>query len=88
MHTHSKIEELNNAQKRHLILTRKRGHEYDIPGSKEWHMYTDAHSDCYICDRRVYTVFLWSPTYDLPITIKNLNLSREDYQVIADFFLE
>lgn len=57
---------------------------YDIPGSQEWQLYTDSHSDCYICDRRIYTLFLWSPTCEMPIGIKNLKLTRKEFQVIAD----
>ena len=50
-----------NLPERHFILTRKIGHEFEMPGSQEWVVHRDSCQSCYICDRKLYTVFFWSP---------------------------
>ena len=38
----SGVGQLDNAQRRHLILTRKLGHRSDIPGGHEWRAFTNS----------------------------------------------
>lgn len=75
LETHSKnLGDVNNPQSRHFILTRKLGHHLEIPGSSDWTLHKENYSQCYICDRKIYTVFFWSPTigkiegYDVGLT--------------------
>ena len=55
--------EMDNAYKRHFILTRKLGHKYEIPGSEGWQLHTEKLDQCYCCDQQIYSVFLWSPEW-------------------------
>lgn len=73
----SHIGMINNAQQRNFILTRKLGHKYDIPGSNEWQAFTESHYQCYICDRKIYSLFLWSPNGGSPVVLESLDLSYE-----------
>jgi len=72
---------------RHFILTRKINHNLEIPGSAEWYLYKDKCSSCYICDRKIYTVFFWSPTIGR-IEGYDTGLSSEDQYKIAKIILK
>jgi PP-loop superfamily ATP-utilizing enzyme len=32
-----------------------------MPGSSEWQLFKQNEDECYICDRKIYTIFFWSP---------------------------
>lgn len=42
-------------------MTRKLGHELEIPGSAKWRLYTDNTAQCYVCDHKVFALFFWAP---------------------------
>jgi N-glycosylase/DNA lyase len=48
---------------RHLIFTRVLGFELEMPGSEYWHAFKHHAKECWICERRVLTVVLWSPEF-------------------------
>ena len=43
-----------------LIFTRHLGHRLEIPNSTKWHMITEPHEKCWVCDRKVYSIILWT----------------------------
>ena len=77
----------NDAQSRHLILTRKLGHKLDIPGGAIWQAFRNSANQCYVCDRKIYTMFLWSPTTGI-IDCEKLNFNHEQKQILADYMLK
>lgn len=53
----------SDVPRRHLIFTRILGYELEIPGSEHWHLYQDSARECWICDRRLLSIVLWSPEF-------------------------
>jgi hypothetical protein len=60
----NEIGKLSDNRQRHFIITRKIGHHIDIPGSDNWQLHCDKLEQCFVCDRKQYTFFIWSP--DIP----------------------
>lgn len=72
---------------RHFILTRKIGHQLEIPGSSDWQLHRENSNQCYICDRKIYTVFFWSPSIG-QIEGYDTGLSSDDQYRIAKLILD
>ena len=43
-----------------MIFERQLGHKTDIPGSGQWRMLTREDQKCWVCEKEVYTLGLWS----------------------------
>ena len=69
-----------------MILTRKLGHRTDIPGGKEWRAFTNSQDECYICDRKIYSLFVWSPEIGI-IGDAQINLTDAQKRKIAKLIL-
>ena len=41
----------DNNPKRHFILTRQLGHQFEMPGSQHWQLHTDNVKECWVCDK-------------------------------------
>jgi len=63
-----------------------------MPGACQWKMIDEAHEDCWICDREVYTLIFWSPVIgrfemkkvseaDQTFIIKNIDEFNPHHQV-------
>ena len=70
-----------NKLKRNLTFTRVIGHELDIPGAVEWQMYREKNEECWVCDRKIYTIFFWSPLY-AGLAGKSVELTSEEEKAI------
>ena len=51
--------------KRHFIVQRVLGHEIDMPGTVNWQINKESAQQCWVCERKQYTFFFWSPEYGL-----------------------
>ena len=46
---------------RRLVLHRKLGHRFSVPGAGQWRILTDETDEqCWICDRQILTIFVWN----------------------------
>ena len=77
---------MTNVQTRQFILTRKLGHEVEIVGSQHWQVHKESWDQCYVCDRKIYSVFFWSPQLG-KIEGAELELSQDEKYRIARYVL-
>lgn len=56
----SDSKEVIQREGRKLIFQRHLGHRVEIPYSTKWHMLTEHHEKCWVCDRHVYSMLLWT----------------------------
>jgi hypothetical protein len=54
---------ISRDHKRHFMVSRSIGHDLDIPGSSNWQISRDSQQECWVCDRKQYTFFIWSPEF-------------------------
>jgi hypothetical protein len=80
------IGDMTNVQTRQFILTRKLGHEVEIVGSQHWQVHKESWDQCYVCDRKIYSVFFWSPQLG-KIEGAELELSQDEKYRIARYVL-
>ena len=78
---------LSNKTNRNLIFTRVIGHSLDIPGSSEWHMHTQHNKQCWVCDRKAYTFFFWSPLFAEYEAPKAALTEREQARIKSHIFM-
>lgn len=74
---------LSNKNSRNLIFTRIIGHTMDMPGFSEWHMHTEHSKECWVCDRKIYTFFFWSPTF-AEIESQKIALTPKEEEIIRN----
>lgn len=80
------IGDMANVQTRQFILTRKLGHEVEIVGSQNWVVHKESWDQCYVCDRKIYSVFFWSPQLG-KIEGAELGLTPDEKYRIAKYVL-
>ena len=54
---------ISRDHRRHFMLSRILGHELDIPGASEWEIHKESAQECWVCDRKQFTFFIWSPEF-------------------------
>ena len=54
---------ISRDHKRHFMFQRILGHEFEMPGASEWQISKDSAQECWVCDRKQFTFFFWSPEF-------------------------
>ena len=59
----------------------------EIPGSNNWILHKESWDQCYICDRKIYSIFFWSPEIGM-IEGYDCGMTPDEQYRIASFILE
>ena len=54
---------ISRDHKRHFSVSRVIGHDLEMPGAIEWQVNRDSAQQCWVCDRKQFTFFFWSPEF-------------------------
>ena len=73
-------------QDRQLILTRVLGHNIEMPGAETWQIVRRS-SDCWICNRNIFTLFFWSPEIGR-VDGEEIGLKAAEKMKLAEYILK
>ena len=57
------------------------GHKLDMPGAIEWQMHRQKNQECWVCDKKIYTFFFWSPLY-AEMAATSVDLTPEEEHLV------
>jgi hypothetical protein len=60
------------------------GHQFEIPGSENWQLFTQATHECWVCDKKIYTFVFWSETHG---THYMIDLTEDEKRAVCERIL-